>query len=142
MKLIGHARIGYVTSSEDYMTIEVTDETSGIEFARLKIKPEDAYALLSNRTVKGELDVRGLDLVGKRREIQRITLEIPKTDVLQAEPAIREACMEWMKSNPGWAISADDMKWNHHRIKHLEDSYVFSTHAVRFVEQVKCEARG
>lgn len=130
MEIPVSARISYVTSSdEDYVSLEVQDEKSLVTFVCARFKLEDAYKLFMNRQIKGVAEVRGLNLVGKKREMQDIKLTVTKHG---DDDSLKLACVDWMEKNPGWQISVGDMKWNSHKAQKQKDRWSYSLHAVRY----------
>lgn len=81
MKLPGTFGIGRVTSNaeDDYVQIAVRDERSGVTFATLKVTLADfTRALTGLGTTPCELEVRGLENVGKQLELKRELVPVPK----------------------------------------------------------------
>jgi hypothetical protein len=75
MKLEGKISI---LINREYTTIEIEDEQANVRFATIKLTPKQLSACLSRQTsVLCELEVRGLDKIGKKHENQKFEFEIP-----------------------------------------------------------------
>ncbi len=58
--------------------IEVEDESSGIRFLKINLSAEQFMACLGRlANVECDMDVRGLDLIGKMRETGKFEFKIP-----------------------------------------------------------------
>jgi hypothetical protein len=75
MKLEG--RIS-VLINRDGTTIEVEDENANARFLKITLTPEQLSAALSRQmAVECEIEVRGLEKIGKKHENKRFEFEIP-----------------------------------------------------------------
>ena len=75
MKLEG--RIS-VLINRDGTTIEVEDENANAMFLKITLTPEQLSAALSRqKAVECEIEVRGLEKIGKKHENKRFEFEIP-----------------------------------------------------------------
>lgn len=75
MKLEG--RIS-VLINQDGTTIEVEDENANARFLKITLTPEQLSAALSRQmAVECEIEVRGLEKIGKKHENKRFEFEIP-----------------------------------------------------------------
>ena len=62
----------------DRTLIEIKDDDASTVFCRIVLTPEQTITILSHQAmVECELDVRGLDLVGKTHENKYFEFEIP-----------------------------------------------------------------
>lgn len=94
MKIKGKATILF--DRDDGLRIELECDTSGITFAVANLDKDQTIAALSRQAmVDCELDLRGLERVGKTVEIDRIEFPMPyhhyieKKDVAAREAVIR-----------------------------------------------------
>lgn len=63
---------------EESSRIEVVDSLSGIRFLSITLNPEQLSRLLSREgLVHVDMDIRGLDRIGKKLEQKTVTLELP-----------------------------------------------------------------
>jgi len=76
MKLKG--KISLLVGSE-LTRIEIEDANANIQFLRIKLTPEQLSRCLSRESmVDCEIEVAGLDLIGKEHQNDKFTFEIPK----------------------------------------------------------------
>lgn len=76
MKLEGKISI---LINRDFTTIEIRDDKANITFAKLKLTPELLSAALSRQMyVDCEIDVKGLDIVGKIHQCIEYEFELPE----------------------------------------------------------------
>lgn len=98
------AKVTISRSSDDKVRICFTDAASGIEFAEVAMELEAyAQAITGLAYVEGDLEVRGLEWVGKRRITERREVVCPlKTyDIKKLS--------EWLRDNAqedGWLVSS------------------------------------
>ena len=65
--------------NRDYTTIEIEDDTANARFLTIKLTPEQlSEALSRTMCVDCEVEVRGLEKVGKTHENKTFEFEIPK----------------------------------------------------------------
>jgi hypothetical protein len=65
--------------NRDYTSIEIEDDNANVRFVRIQLTPEQLSAILSKQAyVPCELDVSGLDKVGKKHENKSFSFEVPK----------------------------------------------------------------
>jgi hypothetical protein len=88
--------------SNDRIGIQIHDEASGIRFVEFKMSLEAfAQAITGLARVSGELQLRGLENVGKRLEIQRREAMCPDLGF------DKQRYLTWLAENaaePGWEI--------------------------------------
>jgi len=76
MKLKG--RITILVNSNS-TTIEIMDESSRTRFVEIQLSPEQLSAALSRESmIECEMEVRGLENIGKKHEVRLVDFEIPK----------------------------------------------------------------
>lgn len=76
MKLQGKISI---LINRDYTEIEIEDENANIRFLKVKLTPEQLSMCLSRQaSVDCELEVLGVDRLGKKHESKSFEFEIPK----------------------------------------------------------------
>ena len=88
---------------EDGLRIELVDEKSGVAFFRGKINAEQTLQAMSRlaRTSMESAEVHGLDVIGKKLEVQKITAIMPKDagyDKDAARVSAASACPD------GWIV--------------------------------------
>jgi hypothetical protein len=90
MKINGNLSI---LVSKECTRIEIKDSDAGTRFLSIKLDPETFCALLGRLAdVSVELEVRGLEKVGKKMEIDKLEFEIPPHDYASKDHlAIEEA---------------------------------------------------
>ena len=77
MKLKGKISI---LINREYTTIEVEDENANCTFLKINLTPEQLSMALSRQmSIDCELDIIGLDKIGKRHENKKFAFAIPKT---------------------------------------------------------------
>ncbi len=76
MKLTGKISI---LINQDKTTIEIRDANANVKFASITLTPEQLSAALSRLSnVTCEIEVAGLEKVGKKHEVDSFEFEIPK----------------------------------------------------------------
>ena len=105
-------RISHYTSNRPPyrgVTLEVIDETSGIHFVELELTHEQLGRVLGSMSVECDGEVRGLNLVGMKRETASI--KIPRKKELYKEDQLRKYLEEQAKPYEvdGWMVSIDSM---------------------------------
>lgn len=76
MKL--HGRISILINRE-YTSIEIEDDNANVTFVRVVLTPEQMNACLSRQAyVDCELDVMGVEKLGKKHECKSFTFETPE----------------------------------------------------------------
>jgi hypothetical protein len=128
--------------SIDCFELRVTDERSGTLFFEAKMTMEQYAIMVGGNTEVGEipLELRGLELVGLRRENKTVKVEFP----LDGGPgwgqpmldAVREH-VEATYSADGWKASEYELSnFNGHRLKKNRDAGVqtYSIGIARYVE--------
>lgn len=94
---------GGTPEKEGYISIVVKDSTSLVEFLKLSMAPADfAHVLTGMSFLPATGTVRGLAVVGKKKESEQRRTEIPNDLSYQ-----REKAEKWLKENkqePGWII--------------------------------------
>ena len=77
MKLEGKISI---LINRDETTIEIEDESANVKFVKVKLTPEQLSAVLSRQiSIECELEVKGLEKIGKVHENKTFEFEIPET---------------------------------------------------------------
>ena len=77
MKLEGKISI---LINRDETTIEIEDESANVKFVKVKLTPEQLSAALSRQiSIECELEVKGLEKIGKVHENKTFEFEIPET---------------------------------------------------------------
>ena len=77
MKLEGRISI---LINRDETTIEIEDESANVKFVKVKLTPEQLSAALSRQiSIECELEVKGLEKIGKVHENKTFEFEIPET---------------------------------------------------------------
>lgn len=85
-------------------TIEVTDESSGIRFLEIKLTPEQLSRALSREAlIPCEIDVRGLDKIGKKLEVDFREFEIGTPANKIAKDKLTEFIQGQLQD--GWIVS-------------------------------------
>ena len=102
MKLEG--RISLLVGAE-YTTIEIEDHNASTRFVRIKLTPEQLSKCLSRQAlVECEIEVSGLNKVGKVHENKNFTFEIP--DNLRGSSnsdELSQICQHLLdENNEGW----------------------------------------
>lgn len=65
--------------NRDQSTIQIMDVESGAQFLEIKLTPENLVAILSRQGhIDCDLEVRGLEKLGKKQEISNIEFKIPE----------------------------------------------------------------
>jgi hypothetical protein len=91
------------THSDDVITIRIRDEVSNIEFVEAEMSLADfAQAVTGLAFCKCELEVRGLDYIGKKRVREPRTIECPLSPYTK-----REELAQWLREHAqedGWML--------------------------------------
>jgi len=99
MKLEG--RIS-VLINRDGTTIEVEDENANARFLKITLTPEQLSAALSRQmAVECEIEVRGLEKIGKKHENKRFEFEIP-SDLASSRNDLELQKLAQSLLNDGW----------------------------------------
>ena len=140
----GKISIGKVTccgSPEgDYISIEVEDELSSINFLKVKMDLESfAKALMGLGNVPVEFELRGLDRVGKKHEYTTEQVYIPyaPSGVGFSDDLIDKAVSKW--ETDGWVGSRRDCKNHHNWVENRDNGSVYNVHFSRWVDVIKEE---
>lgn len=101
-----NANISISRNSSDEIGISVADEASGITFLDLRLTPQEFAMALTGcaYTDVKAAEVRGMDVVGKRKVVE------PRTVVYPGESyGSREEMRAWLKENgkeEGWIVDS------------------------------------
>lgn len=97
------ANVTISRGSDEMVRIRITDEASRVEFAVLSMTVEHyGYAITGLSGQMAELEVRGLEHVGKRRVTE------PRRATCPLETYNKEELARWLQENcqeQGWVIS-------------------------------------
>lgn len=89
---------------DDYISVSVHDDKSGIQFLTMKIGLADfAQCITGLSAVHGEGTVRGLDYIGKKRVSENRSVECP------LESYDRKELSAWIDANcqeEGWIVNS------------------------------------
>lgn len=90
--------------SENGLRIEIQDPLSGISFVEAKLNTKQTCQALSRPCyIDCELDVGGLDVVGKKREHKEFVFEMPEADYESRGKVAIATANALLKNNPeGW----------------------------------------
>lgn len=117
--------------------ISITDELSGIRFVEMEFNLSDfAEALLGVAYVEGEMEVRGLDKVGMKREHKTMKVFLPKKyEQIKCDDAAYEAVLKPYETG-GWVGSIYDLKNRKRKIyaDATEDGADYNVSFTRWVE--------
>jgi hypothetical protein len=98
------AKVTISRGSDGMVRIRFRDDTSGIEFAEVAMTPENfGYAITNLAEREGELEIRGLEWVGKQRVTERRQIECPLNSY------DREKLSEWLNTyaqEEGWLLDS------------------------------------
>ena len=76
MKIKGNISI---LINQDYTTIELRDENAAVNFLSITLSPEQLSSVLSRLAqVKCDIDLKNIEVVGKKHEHNSFEFEIPK----------------------------------------------------------------
>ena len=106
MTIKGKITISRVTSNTEgsYVEVRFQDDGASIEFAIAKLTMEQfAQAITGRGYVDCEIEVRGLDLVGKKMEHATIEFPIPKADYKHRKESATKAAAAYIPE--GWVLS-------------------------------------
>lgn len=113
-------------------TISVTDEASLATFLEVEVTPERfAMAIASRGDQECEFELRGLDVVGKRREVKREEVFVPDHDFKDKKENARKAVAK--HEVDGWLGCDEDAMNNHRRIRPSDGGTYYRVGFVRFV---------
>jgi len=97
------AKVTISRASDDRVRIRIRDEVSGIDFAEVSLTVEAyGYAVTGLSEQPGELEVRGLQWIGKKRITE------PRQIVCPLDTYNRDALEAWLQENgkeDGWLVS-------------------------------------
>jgi len=97
------AKVTISRASDDMVRIRIRDEVSGIDFAEVSLTVEAyGYAVAGLSEQPGELEVRGLQWVGKKRITEQRQILCP------LDTYNRDALEAWLRDNgkeDGWLVS-------------------------------------
>ncbi len=122
----------YCSHGDDYMSIRIEDCLSGVVFTEVEISLEGfARALSAEGNIDCDFTLRGIDLVGKKREVK--TCKIPQPDIFSEE--ITENAIGERESD-GWEARREDLENRHNFTKDGHIEVVFT----RFVNPTEKES--
>ena len=139
----GKLSIGKVTccgnSKEDYISIEIEDTLSSIQFVRVRADLETfTKALFGLGCVPIEFELNGIERVGKKYEYKTVEVSIPHvpsrfefTDE-EINKAIDKAVSKYEVS--GWVGSREDCKNYHNQVHYDKTHQEYNVHFCRWVE--------
>lgn len=112
MKLKGTLSITYPFGGEprDVVCLAVSDVASGARFVELEISYHDFTAALSTRASQPcELEVRGVDHLGKRREVKTVSFQmsVGKFEDVRSEKYKAFIAMVEAEETEGWHGDVD-----------------------------------
>lgn len=120
MKLNGSC--GFARRSDGFIVMTIRDEDSSTSFCEVKFTPEQfANAITGLFSTKCELDVRGLDKLGKKMENMTVDVFAPDGNVAQMKANEISKLMwadmteQWTKD--GWTVEKYNWGNMHKRIK-------------------------
>lgn len=110
-------RLGRVQSNreDDYISLEIEDEASGIHFLEIKLSMEQFGRLVGGTSnVKVKTTLRGLDNIGKKHETRQGAMFIDAIEYDSLVDSVphhsrEKILLKWMNEQPipegGWKIS-------------------------------------
>ncbi len=140
MNLKGQISISRYMNSREMerpISIRVTDETSRIEFLEINLSLEEFALVMTGLSgVNCELETRGLNFVGMKREVKEEWIAVPEKFSLMKESNKKELAKELITpfEVEGWMGRPDDML-NHYNFNYDEKKY-----KVTFTRYVKGES--
>lgn len=113
----GHISIGRPSgdASCDYISIEIGDELSGIEFVEARVKYAEFAKLMTGLYVDCEIITRGLHLVGMIQEHKTVEVFMPDGEYHTQEERAKAAIEP--HEVDGWDGSFRDALNHHNRVK-------------------------
>lgn len=116
-ELQGSIRFGAVsdTRGDGYVSIELEDNNSGIQFLEIKLSHEEFGRLVgTNGSVDCKYTVRGAENIGKVYDHKKGTIKVPADVYRKLTTSVKyddqkEKLGQWLKQNAkeeGWHISA------------------------------------
>jgi hypothetical protein len=137
MKVKGKIQIGRVISNseDDYIIIDLEDQTSNKNFATAKLSLQNFAKAITSQTVECEIEVRSLEKVGKKREIKYIQIDIPNST---NEEEIKTIISSF--EIDGWKGNLNDVKNHHNRIK-SEITGTYDCYKVLFERYINIEEK-
>lgn len=96
----------------DYISVEITDKSSGIQFLHTRVKYADFALALTGSGAECEYELRGAENVGKTKEVKHEEVFVPKSDFGKRRTAAM-AAVKALESD-GW-IGRVSNALNHHR---------------------------
>lgn len=97
------AKVTISRASDDMVRIRIRDDASGIEFAEVALSIESyGYVITGLAEQEGSLEVRGLELVGKRRITEQRIIECPLNTYDKG------VLVSWLEENAqeqGWILN-------------------------------------
>ena len=125
------AKVTIGRASDDRVRIRIRDEASGIEFAEVSLSVEAyGYAITGLSEQPAELEVRGLEWVGKRRITEQRKI------VCQLDTYNRDELSKWLGDNgqeEGWLVST--YLGSQQSVSHTPEGVVLSYSVTKYVKE-------
>ena len=117
--------------------IEITDEASVVHFLEVNMDvTEFARALMGLGEQNCEFKLRGIDVVGKRREHKQLLIDVPAGVVMRRDVKGAEEVLAAHEVD-GWIAPEPEALFNWHRVVHRDlanDVYKVQANFIRYVE--------
>lgn len=129
-------QLSLVRISDKLFQLTVVDHTSGVPILDLELDVERFADLLSARmttaTVPGKLTVAVVH--GRRKELRRVTRDIPETADSSVIERIREAGRLLQIENPEWIVLVPQAS-THSRVHMVDGKPTYTFEIVRWVDK-------
>ena len=125
------ARVTISRDSSDHVNIRIVDNASRIQFVEVSLSVEQyGYLITGLSEQECEMQVRGLDKVGKHRVSESRTIFCP------IRSYNKETLVQWLVDNAqeeGWTL--DTYLGSQSSIKHREDGVMLQYRVYKFVQE-------
>jgi hypothetical protein len=116
----------------DYISVEITDKSSGVQFLSARVKYADFALALTGSGAQCKFKLRGADLIGMIYETKHEEVFVPNFAFKERDATAKKA-VEALESD-GW-IGRVSNALNHHRhIRNEKDGAVYDVIYSRYVD--------
>jgi hypothetical protein len=142
-ELRGRVTIGvpHCSDGSEFVEIRVEDELSGAMFAEIKVAPAEFARALFARQTGCAFRLRGMDIVGMRREHKTVEIRhpCPGDHACKRDDLLREAVAPHEAG--GWAGDIEDFRNRHNRMGvHRAGEEVYRVRFTRYVDPEAAQA--
>lgn len=115
----------------DYISVEITDKSSGIQFLQARVKYADFTLALTGSGAECEYELRGAENVGKAQEVKHEEVFVSESDFGERKTAAM-AAVKALESD-GWTGRVSNALNHHMLVRYEEGGAVYKVLYTRLV---------